>query len=96
VERLQWAIAKRALNANLNVILEWGFWSKAERNSYRSQAKAIGAQVKLHYLHVEHEELWARLSKRNANLPPGTFIVTEEDLALWSSWFEEPDPDEYE
>jgi predicted kinase len=25
VERLQWAIAKRALNANLNVILERGF-----------------------------------------------------------------------
>jgi len=96
VESLQWTIAKRALKSGLNVILEWGFWSKEERIHYRSQAEAIGATVKLHYLHVEHDELWTRLSKRNANLPPGTFAVTKEDLTLWTSWFEQPSADEYE
>ena len=36
----------------------------------------------------------ARLAARNANLPPGTFRVSQEQLDLWSSWFEPPTADE--
>lgn len=95
VEAIQWEMAKRTLVLGTNVILENGFWSRAERNRYRAEAEALGARLELHYLAVSREELWARLSKRNLNLPPGTFAVTEEDLDLWSSWFEPPTEDEY-
>ena len=94
VEALQWELARRVLALGNDVILEWGFWSREERAMYRSQAEALGARVVLRYLAVERDELWARLAKRNANLPPGTFVVTEEDLDLWSSWFEPPTDDE--
>ena len=90
VESIQWEVAKRALVLGINVILENGFWSRAERASYRAQAEALGASVELIYLDVARDELWARLSKRNANLPPGTFIVQEDQLDLWWSWFEPP------
>ena len=90
VESVQWAVAKRVLALGVDVILEWGFWSQAERASYRAEAEALGAHVELHYLAVARDELWARLAKRNANLPPGTFVVTEEQLDLWLSWFEPP------
>ncbi|MBI5945729.1 MAG: ATP-binding protein [Chloroflexi bacterium] len=76
VESLQWEVAKRLLTLGLDVILENGFWSQEERASYRSQAKALGARVKLIYLNVDRDELWIRLSKRNENLPPGTFVST--------------------
>ena len=90
VESIQWEVAKRALVLGFNVILEWGFWSREERTFYRTQAEALGALVELHYLEVSREELWARLSKRNANLPAGTFFVTREQLDLWATWFEPP------
>ena len=96
VETIQWDVAKRALTLGINVVLENGFWSRAERSSYRSQAEKLGAHVKLIYLDVSRDELWARLSKRNENLPPGTFVVREGQLDLWLSWFEPPTADELE
>lgn len=95
VEALQWELAKRLLVLGTNVILENGFWSKEERMRYRSQAEKLGASVELRFLDVPRDELWRRLSKRNMDLPPGTFAVTEEQLDLWSGWFEPPTPDEF-
>jgi predicted kinase len=94
VESLQWEVAKRALLLDNNVILEWGFWSREERIRYRTEAELLGARVELRYLEVDRAELWDRLSKRNAELPAGTFVVTEEDIDLWASWFEPPTSDE--
>jgi predicted kinase len=94
VEAVQWDLAQKLLALGVDVILEWGFWSREERQRYRSQAEALGAQVEVIFLEVSREELWARLSKRNADLPPGTFVVAEEQLDLWRSWFEPPSPEE--
>jgi len=94
IEAIQWRVAQRALQLGLHVLLENGFWSRAERQRYRAEAEAIGARVEVHYLAVERDELWARLSKRNTNLPPNTFVVTEDQLDLWSSWFEAPTEEE--
>ena len=95
VESVQWEIAKRVLVLGVDVILENGFWSRNERANYRSQAEALGAHVELRYLNVSRDELWARLSKRNVNLPPGTFVVREDQLDLWLSLFEPPAEDEF-
>lgn len=94
VEALQWDLAKRALALGTNVVLENGFWSRAERLHYRSEAETLGARVDLRYLAVARDELWARLARRNAELPPGTFAVSEDELDLWWSWFEPPTADE--
>lgn len=96
VESVQWEVAKRVLTLGIDVILENGFWSRDERASYRSQAEALGARVELVYLNVNRDELWARLAKRNANLQPGTFVVSEYQLDLWLSWFQPPTADELE
>ena len=94
VEEIQWEVAKRVLTLGGDVILEFGFWSREERTRYRTQAKALGARVELRYLDVPRDELWARLSNRNANLPLGTFTVTEEELDLWLTLFEAVGDDE--
>ena len=94
VEAVQWDVAKRVLALGIDVVLEWGFWSRDERAQYRSEAEALGARVELCYLEVKRDELWARLSRRNANLPPGTFAVTADQLDLWWGWFEPPTADE--
>ena len=95
VQELLWEVAKRALTLGGDVILEFGFWSREERMRYRAEAEALGARVELRYLDVPRDELWSRLTKRNANLPPGTFAVIEEDLDLWLTWFEPVGEDEF-
>ena len=95
VESVQWEVAKRALVLGVDVVLEYGFWSREERMFFRQEAEALGAKVELCYLDVSRDELWARLSRRNDHLPSGTFPVTEKQLDLWSSWFQIPSPDEF-
>jgi predicted kinase len=94
VETVQWEVAKRALGLGINVVLENGFWSKEERSRYRMEAEALGARVELRYLAVGRDEQWARLARRNANLPPGTFHINEDQLDLWWEVFEPPTADE--
>jgi predicted kinase len=94
VEAIQWEVAKRALALGVDVVLEWGFWSRDERANYRAQAEALGAHVEVRFLDVPRDELWARLARRNAERPPGTFVVSEAQLDLWWSWFQPPTDDE--
>jgi len=94
VESLQWDVAKRALSLGINVILENGFWSREERNYFRDEAEDFGANVELHYLDVDIDELWRRISKRNADLPPDTFHVSKENLEEWAKSFETLSEDE--
>ena len=94
VEQLQWAVAARALQLGVSVILEFGFWSRSERESFRAWAAELGAATEVHALVLPEEELWSRLARRNAALPPGTFAITREQLAAWSKVFEPPAPDE--
>ena len=94
IEVIQWELAKRALTLGIHVILEFGFWSKQEREYFRKEAETLGATVRLYYLNVEADELWERLEKRNASLPNGSFHVKKEDLQQWVQIFEAPSPDE--
>lgn len=73
-----------------NAILENGFWSREERLRYRFEAETLGAEVELHYLQVEADELWRRLEKRNSELPAGTFHVNRNELEEWAKLFEPP------
>ena len=96
VEAVQWEIAARALSLGINVILEWGFWSRSERSAIRSQAAALGAHTKLYFLNVPRDELLRRLALRNTALPPNTFRIDEAQLDMWLNQFEPPTPDELE
>lgn len=96
VEALQWDIAARALTLGIDVILEFGFWSRQERDDYRSRATTLGATVKLLFVDVPRDELWARISKRNAKRSPASAFIAETSLDLWLNWFEPPTSDELE
>lgn len=94
VEGVQWDVAARALSLGLDVILENGFWTRADRDRYRARGQALGAEVRLYYLEVPRDELVRRLAERSAALPPDTFPITAEQLDHWSREFEPPAPDE--
>ena len=95
VETLQWEVAERALRLGVNVVLDFGFWSRAERAEFRARAAALGADSEVHFLDVPRAELAARLAERaGAAPPPDTFHVTEPQLDAWWKVFEPPTADE--
>ena len=94
VEALQWQTARRLLTLGVSVILENGYWSRAERERVLTEARALGVRVEMHYLAVSRDELWQRIERRNAAGLEGSFRVTRAQLDLWWSWFEPPDSEE--
>lgn len=94
VEALQWKIADRALGLGVDVILDFGFWSRQERDDFRSRAAALGARTEVRFLDAPRDELLARLAARDASRTPDTFRVDGAHLDLWSKQFEPPASDE--
>jgi len=94
VEALQWRVAARALELGIDVVVDWGVWSRSERDDYRARAAALGARTVLCFLDVPRAELMRRLELRNANPLPGTYRIEAHYLDLWSTWFERPTADE--
>ena len=94
VERLQWPLALRTLGLGVNVVLDWGLWTRAERDRYRTEAQGLGIRVVLCVLDPPREELRRRLAARNADLPAGTFRIDETQLDRALRRFERPAPSE--
>ena len=94
VETMQWQVAAAALKLGVNVVLENGFWARAERDDFRRKGEAVGAKVEVRYLEVPRDELWERVSRRNADLPPHTFQVTKAEFDEWWTLFEAPGSEE--
>ena len=94
IEALLWEIAARALVLGVNVILDFGFWAKVEREDYRARAAQLGASSEIHFLDVKEAELLARLAQRNADLPPGAFYIPEDMFREYLPIFQPPGPDE--
>ena len=94
VEALQWQLAQELLALRQTVIIEWGVWSRSERDVVRERARELGARVELVYLDVPTEVLWERLEARNIEQPLGTAVITRENLLGWVDLFEAPDAEE--
>jgi predicted kinase len=94
VEALQWALAQELLVLGQKVIIEWGVWSRAERDVVRIRARELGAGVELVYLDVPIDVLLERLAARNAEQSAGTAVISAENLLAWVELFEAPDAEE--
>jgi predicted kinase len=94
VEQLQWTLALRTLALGVNVVLDWGLWTRDERDHYRAEAQERGVRVVLCVLDPSRDELIRRLKDRNAALPAGTFRIDEALLEYALGWFERPTPAE--
>jgi predicted kinase len=96
IEALLWEIAARVLALGVNVILDFGFWAKVEREDYRGRAKQLGAGSEIHFLDVPEAELFERLAARNAHPTQGAFFIPEAKFKEYLTIFQPPEPDELE
>ena len=90
VEQLQWQVARDVLRGGGTAIIEWGTWSRAERDALRDDARALGAATQLIYLTAPPEVLFERISWRGREDPP----ITLEMLREWAAAIEVPTPAE--
>jgi len=95
IESLLWETAARVLVLGADVILDFGFWTRGERDALRAKAHDLGAGFKIHFADVSEELLLERIKARNAQRPPGTFHIPEIKLKEWMGLFEAPLPDEF-
>jgi hypothetical protein len=90
VEALQWEVAAEVLSSGVDVILDFGFWSRDERVDFRSRASAIGAKTLVHFLDVSEETLFGRLALRNDSLPAGSFRISPRLMKEYVTVFQAP------
>ncbi|WP_406124998.1 AAA family ATPase [Streptomyces sp. NBC_00989] len=79
-----------------DVVVDHGFWTPDDRAHWRSIATDAGASTVLVYLEASHEELWARVSERNARhaADPNSIYFAESDLIRYRNRFVPPGSDE--
>jgi predicted kinase len=94
VEQVQWELVERLLGGGISVILDWGVWTRAERDHYRERARDLGATVQVVFVDTPIETLQERVAERNRSLPSGTFSISGEELDEWAAIFEPPSHEE--
>lgn len=82
--------ALQLFSLGIPVIFDFGFWSKADRDSFTSWASGIGVESEIHYLDVSFDTCKQRAFARNSELNGKSFEMTPEMLDLFWSWFEVP------
>jgi predicted kinase len=94
LEALLWDLAARALALGVNVVLDFGCWTRAERDDFRARVHRLRAGFHIHFTDAPADVLMERLRARNAALPEGTFHIEEHELRSWLDVFERPSQDE--
>ena len=86
-------LSLQVLQAGVDVILDWGLWTRAVRDRIRAFYASRGIRTELHYLHISPAEWKSRIEKRNAS-GEAAYYVDEGLLNKAISLFEEPSEDE--
>ena len=73
----------RLVKDEKNVVVDFSFWNKDNRNLYKNIIENTGGAVELVYMKASKELLWNRLQKRNLSLHANSpFIITDEILEI--------------
>ena len=65
----------RCLVLGVDVVLDFGFWARSERDAFRAEIAAVGAQARLYRVTCPEEEAWRRIEKRNTDLQGSLYIA---------------------
>jgi predicted kinase len=84
-------LALRALRRGVDVVLDFGVWSKDERTALRALAAAAGASCELVYLRTDEDQQRRWRDGRASSEPETTFYVSDRDLDEYRRRFVPPD-----
>ncbi len=100
VERAEEYLFEKSLeivNNGIDVILDWGFWQKREREYARKFYSGHGVDCQFHYIDISDEEWKRRIEKRNGMVERGeisAYYIDEGLAKKAEGFFEKPDDSE--
>lgn len=86
-------IGMRAARLGINVVFDFGLWSRDERSALRWIAESLDVPTQVVYLPVALDEQRRRIVDRYESRP-GHFEMDDADLRQWQVQFEAPGPEE--
>ncbi len=84
----------RIAERGVDVVLDFGFWRRAERDEARAQAARVGAATILHSVRCPDDVARERCRRRNERLEQGQYRIDDNAFTMLRSKFEPLDPDE--
>jgi len=90
IETFQLTLALDLLRDGNNVVIEWGVWTREERDALRDAAKSIGALVELRSLSADADELWRRIVERDLEGRWGSRPIRRDELDEWARIYQPP------
>ena len=84
-------ISEQLLDSN-DVVLDFGFWTKEERNYIKNLFK--NRNVVLVYMKLDDEKIFSQITNRNNNLKDNEYYMDRPTFDFLSGKFEEPTQDE--
>ena len=100
VERTQNHLFNKSLElieVGINVILDWGFWLKEERDYAREFYNSRNIACEFHYIDISEETWKARLKKRNSEVltkETSAYYIDDNLAEKFAAIFEVPNEDE--
>lgn len=98
IEALQWKLCKDLLRLKTDCIIEWGVWSKEERELIRKEVQSSGNEIKLYVLLANKDCLFERIKNRNNRRNQKNIYIPDEKLDSyldeWLAVFQIPSKDE--
>lgn len=77
---------------NGNIVFDFGFWKKADRNSFKERYKKY--KVIFVHMNTDDDTCWERIEKRNTENKEGIYNFDKDTFKFLSSLFEEFTEDE--
>ena len=97
-----YALAEQMINSGIDVIIDYGYWSRADREEAKEYFRIKGIEAELHYIRIPEELRLKQLESRNERLSEESkkistgrvYIIDEVLLQRLDSKFEEPSQEE--
>jgi predicted kinase len=83
----------RAAQLGVDVVFDFGFWSRDERSALRWIADSLGVRTQVEYLPIDLLEQRRRITERSSK-SSRQFQMSDEELEQWQAQFEAPDEEE--
>jgi predicted kinase len=84
--------AAQIIRAGVDVVLDFGFWTRAGRDRVRAMAAGAAAEHRLHWVRTDDATALSRCLTRNGE--PGAFVIDEAGYRNLKPRFEPPAADE--
>ena len=93
-ERYLLELSLQVLDTGADVILDWGLWTREQRERLRRFYRERGVKSEIHYLRIPRAEWERRIRQRNSRQDGSAYFVDEGLIRKGEGLFEEPAPEE--